>query len=417
MDTQRSVSKRDALIKALTEDVSTFVNTFYFEKNGLYSPYITVGNRELVNLIGTQRSSDFEVVSLTDPNISLSDTPSVNLDKLQKFKTQMESCLFVDTFESRVYLRSDGYTNNLLISYLLSYIYDNLPVDSGMKGIRFLYDSTIYNSPSGTLGLNLYGDGIKLSEYLSDISNFNIFHNIDIFDRRTKKSNRTRVLNQNFILDLLKQILVNLQMLQEKYLFNHGELTRDKILISKNPVTIRYSTIRTVSDITFKIADFRYSSMNLKLLSGTNIRLSRENVLAQNYLQVVPFEPTIDKSLNQSYYILDNLLNAQMLADIRYTGIQFYSSFDTITLILSLLMLPEVYYEVFTNSLLKNIIWSTLWHPKDESLAFEQLTKIVVNPKSEGTYDDILDLLRGKWIKCGLTDELVINLSRSYNVV
>lgn len=422
MDIEKLKAKRDRLVNSLINETSSFVNTFYIEKSTgflksskLYSSYVTINNTKLIDLF-IQKNPNLEVMENVDPEISMSNTPNTNLRDLLKYQKEMKACLFVGTFEQRIYVRSDEYTNNLIINYLISYIYDHIPLSANIRGSITLYDSTIYESSSGLIGLNLYEEGVPLMKYLEDIRNFNWYHNIDIFIPKTRGTSRMRVLTADFVLDLFKQVLVNLQLLQSKYSFNHGELTRDKIIVTNNPVMINYSTIRHISKLTFKISDFRYSSLNLSLPGGKNIRVHGTNKYAETYLSVFPFRPTIDRSLNESYYILDDLLNIQMLANIRYLGTQFYSSFDTMTLLLSLLMLPQVYYEVFTNPLLKSIIWGTMWHPKDESLAFEQLTKIVLDPQAEGSYDDILNLLRSKWIKCKLTDDLVINLSRSYNI-
>lgn len=452
MDKIYSNSKRNSLIGIVSGDPINFSNTVYVEKRTgifeplhIYSPYLSINDQKLICLLDnscdggrsqilsrsdeqvsyTVSSGDvsflLQAIQIHNLNVVTSVEPDTDLKILSRYEPEMRSCLFKDVLSSRIYMGSDEYTNNLLISYILSIIYSQIPVESGMKGVRILHDSTIYDTPKMRWGLNLYEDLIPLEMFMRDERNFIYYHNIDIYKFETSMPNRMRVFTEDFILDMFKQLFVNLQLLQDKYAFNHGNLKKESIYVKNENINIKYSTIRHNSKLTFKIGDFKHASMNIVTNQGiregnnmiNNIRLYNFNKYAHSYFSVLPFKPVIDKSLGETYYIIDDLLDIQLLGKIRHLGIQFYSSFDTVTLILSLLMIPQIYYSVFTNQILKNTIWDVLWHPKEESIIFEKLSKMVESGKSG--YTDILDLIKGRWIKCNLTEELVTSLSRIYN--
>jgi len=364
---------------------------------------------------------ELESIKIDTLEISSSDDAYTNLQLLKRYQEPMDKCLFQTDYilneGNIVYLSSDQYTNNLLISIFLNEIYSKLPISSGMKGIVNLMDSTVYNrdkNKSERVGVNVYERTSNLDEFISDVKNFNFFENKDI-NNFGEPTYRKRIFNEKFIIDMFTQLLVNLQFLQKNYQFIHGNLYVDNIAIRKDKINIEYSTIRHTSDLIFKIRDFSVASMNIKrssIDSPNIIRLFNSNEYAKGYFKLFPFKPVIDNSLDEPYYLIEDFLNVQILAKIRHLGIPYYLSFDTITLVISLMLVPEIYYAVMSNNILKNVIWDSLWHPKDQSNVFNKLT----NKMLEGinNFDVIIDILKGTWIKCKLTDQLVLSLSREY---
>lgn len=429
------------IIQNLLEDPNKFINTLYSEKKSFfsrvntYSPYFKLNNDEIICPLVSQGNCPrgakvtqinknsytlvinkeiylLQTLKINGLGIMGSYEPYTKLSILGVYREPMNECLFGEIKDKTLYIGSDEYTNNLLINNFLNYIYGRIPSKAGIKGILQLKDSTISDGVIGTsrLGINVYENSMQLFDFLRVPSNFNYFENRDITEFGGK-SVRMRILNRKFIIDLFVQLLINLQLLQEKFEFNHGNLKSDIIMVKNEKVSIEYSTIRHTSDITFKITDFRHSSMSISdEKSKNNLRLFNYNNLAVAYLKVVPFKPVIDKDLNDVYYVIDNFLNAQTLAQIRHMGIQYYPSFDTITLIISLLMIPEIWYSIFSDQVLKSLIWDSLWHPKDTSEIYNRLSKMVIEEKN-GTYENILDVLKGTWIKCKLTEQLIYKLS------
>lgn len=447
------------IINKLISNPDDLVGTFYIEKGKNffnrditnYSPYFLLNNSKLTcilegvcdgNIINTKRvyknklriryefntsfdTFELETIKIPILEIISSYEPYTNLQILKEYQSPMNMCLFkTDNIldpNNTIYISSDEYTNNLLISIFINEIYTKLPPNSGMKGTLKLIDTTIYNKSKSNkgekverVGLNLYQRTSNLDEFMSDIKNFYFLENRDVSDF-SKQIYRKKIFTESFIIDIFTQLLVNLQFLQKNYQFTHGNLFVDNICISKEPIKIEYSTIRHTSELTFRIRNFSYSSMNLKRYPGENpnlIRLFNSDDYAKGYFMIFPFKPIIDKSLDEPYYLIEDFINLQTLAKIRHLGIPYYSSFDTISIIVSLLLVPEIYYGVMTNPILKNVIWDSLWHPKDQSMIFTKIT----NKMSEGinSYEVVLDILRGTWIKCKLTDELVLSLSREY---
>lgn len=433
---------QDIIVKSLVHNPTNFVLTLYTEKKkgifsplvDTYSPYLALNDQRLICLLdsscevvstsekirdnlyritsGVSSPKILQVININSLDVASSDEPYTDLEKLKEYQQPMNKCLFSNIIDPTIYISSDEYTNNLLISSTLGVIYKNIPEKAGMRGIVNLVGSTIYTENGKRRGINLYENYEPFEDYLLDEHNFYLFENKNIAGF-SQKENRKRVLSFGFIIDLFSQLLVNLQMLQSNYNFNHGNLTKKSIVIQKAPIDIEYSTIRHKSNITFQIKDFRYSSIGLKRPLGA-ARLFNSNEYSRAHFHLFPFKPVIDQSLDESYYQIDDFFDIISISKIRHLGIQFYSSFDTITLILSLLTIPEIYYSVFSNNILKNIVWDILWHPQDESIMFERISKIVGSPTE---FSDIVGLLRGRWIRCNLTDLLVTSLSRKYMAI
>ena len=432
--------KRNNLIMELLDNPYNFINILYTQKSKLfsryveiYSPYIKINDNGLICLINNSCTngitsskimsteerqiyyvesldSVLQVMRINDLGSFIDNKPYVSISSLVSYEEQMNKCLFKDVKSEKLYIVSDEYTNNVLISYFLSYIYEGIPLEAGMKGVLFMHDTTIYNSTDQILGINLYENVISLNNFLYDERSFYIYQNVDYNDFG-ERTTRMRVLSRNFILDLFKQLLINLMLLQTKYSFIHGNLKSGVIAIKKERVDIKYLTLRHTSDITFKITDFRHASMTINVdkqhgNDNNTLRLFNSNSYAKKYHYLFPFKPIIEQSLGESYYLLDNILNVQLLNEIRHLGIEFYSSFDTVTLILSLLLKPTIFYSIISDPILKSAIWDNLWHPKDASLIYNELFKLhdtdIINE-----YDTVLSLLKGKWLKCNLTKILM----------
>ncbi|HLX53294.1 MAG TPA: hypothetical protein VKR58_05110, partial [Aquella sp.] len=217
------------------------------------------------------------------------------------------------------------------------------------------------------------------------------------------------IFTMKFVVDLFSQLLTNLQFLQKEYQLIHGNLHFGNIRVKLEPIRMAYSTMRHSSNLTFKIFDFRYASMNIMRPSDQLLRIFNGNIAAKGYLNALPFKPVIDSSLDETYYQITDFLTVQTLAQVRHLGIQYYLSFDTITLIISLLLIPEIYYAIMENLALKMILWDALWHPRDHTKMYTRVTEAML--KGENNYSVIINLLKDVWIKCELTNRLVYLLS------
>jgi len=430
------------IIKLLLDNTDTLVATFYSEKKSgffnsnveTYSPYLKLNDSDIICISNNNCTSGLkstvlnstkdrklllvesgsnkyllQVLSLDSINIFNSKFAATDVSKLDKYSVQLEQCSFGVPINNDYYVGSDEYTNNLLISLFLNYIYDAIPRDAGLKGYQKLLATTIQDASPKRLSLSVYEYSESLKKFMSIPSNFNYFENRDIGEFG-KAPIRMRILSRNFIIDVFTQLLVNLEMLQNKFEFNHGDLTASSIGIVNEPVKIEYSTIKHQSNLTFKLINFKYSSITINS-NNKKTRLFNSNSFAEKYFVINPFKPVIDSDLNELYYKVDDILNVQTLAKARHTGLQFYPSFDTMTLVASLLTIPEIYYSVLSDPILKNMIWDVLWHPKDQSQAYKEFQNII-NKGIEGNYENIIGVLKGKWIKCKLTEQLILNLSK-----
>lgn len=447
MDPEFDISTKK-IIDKLVQTPDDLAGTFYIEKKKSffssevtnYSPYLLLNNDKLIcvllskcmgRIVNIKKIFDNKLrtrYEFEEPNVGTLELETViannleilamneaytDLKKLREFQAPMEWCLFqTDNLfsEGIVYLSSDTYTNNLLISIFLGNAYSSLPVQAGMRGVLRILNSTVYNRPEARWGLNLYERTATISEFIQDVKNYYFLESRNTAGF-SEPENRRRVFTERFIIDMFTQLLVNLQFLQHNYQLIHGNLYVNNICMRKDPVRIEYSTIRHTSELTFKIRNFEVASMNLRVPNRT-IRLFNSNEYARSYFTLFPFKPVIAKDLDEPYYQIEDFINLQVLAKVRHMGIPYYLSFDTISMIVSLMLIPEVYYAVMSNPILKNVIWDSLWHPKDQSDMFNKITAKML--AGVNTFDVVLEVLRGSWIKCKLTDQLVLALSREY---
>ena len=225
---------------------------------------------------------------------------------------------------------------------------------------------------------------------------------------------RKRIFTPKFVIDLFSQVLTNLQFLQKNYQLIHGNLYYNSIRIKREPIKLEYSTMRHTSELTFKIFNFKYASMNIMRPNDQLLKFFNGSTAAKGYLRIFPFKPVIDSSLDESYYQIDDFTSAQSLVKIRHLGIQYYLSFDTITLVVSLLLIPEIYYAIMENPNLRMTLWDSLWHSRDHSRIYTRITEAMLKGTTGFGYADVVNLLKDVWLKCDLTDRLVYLLSAEY---
>src|SRR5206468_1708001 len=114
------------------------------------------------------RKMILQSVNINTLGIMTSEEPYTSLEILKEYEQSMNRCLFGDIQSSTIYIASDEYTNNMLISSTLNVVYKYLPEISGMKGILNLLDTTIYSFEGKRKGLNLYEEYITLNDFMKD---------------------------------------------------------------------------------------------------------------------------------------------------------------------------------------------------------------------------------------------------------
>ncbi len=457
-DLQRFAQERNIVVTALSKDPRRFAATMYQEKaSGLlgfgdketFSPYLTTNEDSLCCLIGKAGENLEQLpkicsVAVVDPLgsgkqgqiykitvadqkfviktrevnslfLSYSEEPPTAVKELQSRKEEIALCLYRDLTSTK-YLGLDEFTNEVIIGFLLDAVYQNYAKASGLKGYIKHYSATICNQKRKKFGVNFleFADRGDLFKFVRDPSNAAYLEGRDFQESGTGaqvKTFRLYVFTRSALIDLLKQIVANLHFLQETIQFTHGDLKMLNILVRSEDTSINYNGMTHTSDLSFKIADFGRSSMTLKL-GDSGTRIYNRLAIAETYLGVVGFKPSVGTFFNQPYYEVDYNITASLIARLRHMGVPFYRSWDTYTFLLSLLTMPEVFYVVFTDPTIQAAIWDPMWFPEDSSRMFLKLQKAVTDRK-EPSFSNTVDMLKGSRLKCqgtGILFEHVKNL-------
>ncbi len=445
--------KRKALLEAFFANPKNFAATFYTKKSkGLitkrvstFSPYISTNDPQLCCFISDRTSSVYPpfcrtakiavigagkvgqvlLITMADGKkfalkyrklsglgLEYKDKPPTSVKNIVKNQQRLDICNYPHIKDYN-YISGDEFSIEVIISYTLEYLYSfGGGTAAGLKGYNLYLSSTICDTGSERYGLNLmqYAEGGDLLQLIKHEANLETKSIMEF--QWSVTPNVQKILKTDIILDILKQIITNLHFLQTIAQFTHGDLKAANILVSVEQVDINYKNIRHSSPITYKIADFGNSSLALTVEtqgSQKTIRVYSSSTAANAYLTISPFEPKVDVKMNIAYYELNLNLNVSILALARHAGVPFFASFDTITFIVSLLLIPEVFYAVFTNTQLKSIIWDSLWLPKEESKMYEKIYKMVRDKKGP-SFDNTLTILKGAKVKCDLTSDILERL-------
>src|SRR5579862_9903483 len=145
-------------IQPLLNNPETFVNTLYtiksisFFQNIIQSPYLKIDDPELTCILSNECPNPINRLKIKEntyritlqnksyllqivkvkPFISLSYTPNTNINLLKDYTSSLKLCLYGNFTQNQSYIQSDEYTNNLLISSILKYIYSQIPKSAGL---------------------------------------------------------------------------------------------------------------------------------------------------------------------------------------------------------------------------------------------------------------------------------------------
>lgn len=456
--------ERQIVLSALRFNPEQFAATLYSDSTSgpfwnrqtiTYSPYLKSNDPNLCCLVGNLNIVDKPrlcLISKVEPlsnqgkegqisRVTIGDirNPQYNilkvydLDKLQSIfingsrsVSNIEnspSCFYPKTSEL-TYLGSDVFTNEYLIGFILDELYKR-PQDSppalnapaqqnaraqNLDGITHFIASTICNS-----GTSKKGSIIMEYADLGDIVNI-VYNSLTSEFRETKsfisqdniefQSNSLKV---PVILDIIKQVVVNLDFLHTEVEFNHGDLKATNLVVKSTPSNGNYKGVVWNSNFTVKLIDFAKSSLTISDGTGRRVRLFNYLESADIYLNIFPFKPVVSSEFGQPYYIMDSTFNVTALATIRHMGVPFYFSWDTYTFLISLLLIPEIFYPLMTNKILKALLFDSLWFPDELSTIYTRIYSAILQNKPN-SYTVITEILKGLKLKCNANTILLTNL-------
>jgi hypothetical protein len=206
---------------------------------------------------------------------------------------------------------------------------------------------------------------------------------------------------------ILTQLVVTLFRLQTSLRFQHGQLTADRIWLSREAIDADIYGLPLVLDFTCKLTDFSRSSLTQYL--GPNHRphrfYQRVPQLDAVNLERPEFTPLIGDYAGESYYRLNRDFTGTILDRWRYMGYPFYETIDTYTLLVSLLLIPQFHYSIMTNDHLRRTFWEPLWFDADINGMYNRIVDQL--PRGYTSYEEVIDLIRGVRLKCQVTRDLL----------
>jgi len=226
----------------------------------------------------------------------------------------------------------------------------------------------------------------------------------------------TEVIKEEDCFEIIKQVIIGLYLLTNTLQFTSGDLKAANVFIKTEPINVIYDGILINSQYRCKIADYGKSTITVKLDDDTGLRLYNEDTLANAYLKVAPFNPTIryDETTRQYYYIVDNLTTAQTYSYSRHMGLPFYQTFDHYTFMVSLLLIPPFYYRVFGTKSLLDLFWKPLWISLDDDHFVQNRIIEKLGTPSSFSIKTAITILGGVKLKCNITKSIYSNLQRYY---
>lgn len=443
-DLARFSAEQSNVIRALHANPRTFAATMYQEKTsgvlGLgdketFSPYLGTNEQSLCCMVGKtdvkledqpKICAYAEVDKFTDGGregetytvkvrktyviksrevpslfIRYSEEPSATLKVIQGQRNEMAMCMYRDITVMK-FLASDSFTNEMLIGFLINTIYQQSGSKYGLNGYIKHYSATICNQGRRTYGINFleYADQGDFTQFINDSQSAAYLEPLTVSE--DGKSFRLQTLTASAVIDVVKQIAANLVFVQEVAQFNHSDLKMANVLVSTERTAINYKGMSHTSDLSFKLADFGKSSMSANLEVG-KVRIYSRLATADIYFAAVGFKPKVGTKYNEAYYEVETYITIRLLAQLRHMGIPFYHSWDTYTFLLSFLMIPSVFYRVFTDPRLKAAIWDPMWFPEESSKMFTQLQS-AVQKRKDPSYDNVVSILKGSKLKCRGTE-------------
>ena len=458
-------SEREIVLSALRFNPDQFAATLYSERTSgpfwnrqttTFSPYLKSNDENLCCLIGNlgdqikprlclmskveplaQQGKEGEILRVQIGDIRAPQYNILKVFNLEDLKSsffngsrrvlsieETPAC-FYPKISELTYLGSDTFTNEYLVGFLLDELYRRpqdlpaplpgntpllAPQKSKLDGITHFIASTICNSGSSKKGTIImeYAD---LGDIINIVQNplTSDFREVKAFIDQDNNEFQSNSLKLPVIIDIVKQVVANLDFLHTEVEFNHGDLKAANLVVKSVPSVGNYKGVVWTSNFCVKLIDFAKSSLTITDNIGRRVRLFNYSAAAESYLGIFPFKPVLNSEFGEPYYIMDANFNVTALALIRHMGIPFYFSWDTYTFIVSLLLIPEIFYPIMTNRILKALLFNSLWFPDELSTIYTRIYSAILQNKPN-SYTVITEILKGLKLKCGANSVLLNNL-------
>ncbi len=279
-------------------------------------------------------------------------------------------------------IASDERINASIISSIIENFYKNNKY--GLEGIT---KCTLHSIHDGIYYRITENQNLSLVNYVSDFKNTRL---TTLYDGATNF--QTMATSDSVIASVLIQVFSNLKYLK-RIGFNNNHLTVENISVILKNNYINYDDIFHKSNFLVRITGFENSSLFYTYKKKNNY-IHQENETNKNYI--------FEKSLNGDYILkpwtsfrVGSRLNVDTPRD-----------WDTITFIISFLTIPEVYYNIITNTTLYNNLINYTFHLKNR----DYIRKFIDSSVKRGhiaNYNDVIKVLSGVFFIPGVLDRMI----------
>lgn len=304
---------------------------------------------------------------------------------------------------------TDVFTNEIIIAYVLDSIFKMHKMPSlTVRHLRYSICQELYKTNGVTImefaslgNIGKLPQSKKFSEEHMELLKIdNIQNNFDL-----------RVFKKETIFNIVKQITITYDFLNS-FDFNHSNSKINNVLAFDQPIQLNYKGVNVDCNFTIKLTDFDKAGLTINATNTEKsnfIRFYSISPLAKMYFELFPYTPKVGKTEDVNYYKVGTSFSQQLYKQSRHTGLPFYKSYDLYTFMVSFLMMPEVFYQVFSDSELQSKIWEPLWFTEDSHDIFFKIRNAVENDK-EPSFKNVNDIISNKKLKCNLSDILLENL-------
>ena len=310
---------------------------------------------------------------------------------------------------SSQYIGSDKFTNAYLIGLILTQIYE--AKKNSLGGVQKLLGATI--CMANNKGILLMED---VNENFGNFIVSPLYNNFKIWKGFTQLVGGHRedwLIRPNVIFSIVKQVIANLEFLKAEATFQHGNLTVENLLVNipKFPSiqsirTVDFKGLKWYSYMEIKLTNFDYASIDYQISPNNSVRLFKSSSsLVGKFLPA--YSSKVTGTSPDLYYQLDSNFVKTLMYKIRYTGFPYYYDFDIYTFMVSLSLIPQIYYMVNDDTSLKQL-WNLLWHPDEISKANNLIANAMY--KGDHSYAAVTDILNNLKLKCKVSDKLITYL-------
>lgn len=353
------------------------------------------------------------------------------------------------------YIGSDEFTQSIILSCLIEFYL--LSICPGLNTLSLILTGSICILPTdGVAGERIDRFGTILCEY-SDLGTLDLCGKLEDYTQVVKITNigdtsisyirnlgyknetsvspseiSIKAMIPAFIISVTKQILVTLHILQENMLFNHGELIASSIGLQSTPCSTQYKCIVLDEPFTCKIQDYEHAAVTANMNSNIYRIYNRiwindflSDAMKESYVSMNKYvNLTSENSLisllpkdlvDTKAYIIPETMSLTLYRQFMTSEMNIpqkqYPTFDTYTFMISFLLIPEVFYSVFTNTILTEIIWQPLFYDDDKPKIKKRLED-VISSSTPITFETVFTILLGVKLKFTVTSDVLTAITK-----